>query len=59
MSEENLINYEGNEKDFEPYRIELEKPIKGEIIYFEATKRKKYEGRILNSLYEGFGILYQ
>ena len=58
MSEHDLIIYNGNEKEFESYRIELEYPIKGKIIYYENTKWKKYEGGLLNSLYEGLGILY-
>ena len=52
-----IIKYEGNEEEFQKYRLELEKPIIGHIIYFD-DKRKKYKGNLLNSLYEGKGILY-
>ena len=59
MFVDEIIKYDGNEEEFEKYRLELEKPIIGDVIYFDDKReRKKYEGNLLNSLYEGIGILY-
>ena len=52
-----LRNYEGNEEEFKKYNEILKKRVKGKIL-FHYNKIKKYEGNIVNNLYDGRGILY-
>ena len=59
MDNVELLKFEGNEKEFEIYRNNLQKKFKYNSLYYDKKKKQiKYKGELLNNTYDGRGILY-
>ena len=56
--DKHIIEYKGNDEEFQKYENIIDRPIKNTIIIKSEKNIKQYEGNIKNNVYEGRGIIY-